>query len=279
MMKRIETDVFHFETPICKAFKEFNHLLQIDVDVLIRDLLGFKTYEDYKIHGSMNGIIKCHGLRKNHGLEDSNLKEETLKEKAILEGSWGHENRKGKNFCSWLKESFGNYHELDYELILKLEEYWWGKKEEEDLSKDAWSTYLPSDDNDAIQANQERKDERVVRRFGVTHSQEIHDDDAIQATQELFDDHKPIGDDDDIGDLDDYLIPHDEPYYVDEEEEDFKERRSKLLGIPYEKPPTFKSKKFEVIKYSFEPVEEYVSHVYQDIFRKKDEGWFVTKTT
>ncbi|GJV66861.1 hypothetical protein Tco_1482370 [Tanacetum coccineum] len=252
MMKRIETDVFHFETPICKAFKEFNHLLQIDVDVLIRDLLGFKTYEDYKIHGSMNGIIKCHGPRKNHGLEDSNLKEETLKEKAILEGSWGHENRKGKNFCSWLKESFGNYHELDYELILKLEEYWWGKKEEEDLSKDAWSTYLPRINND---------------------------DDAIQATQELFDDHKPIGDDDDIGDLDDYLIPHDEPYYVDEEEEDFKERGSKLLGIPYEKPPTFKFEKFEVIKYSFEPVEEYVSHVYQDIFRKKDEGWFVTKTT
>nr|GEV80647.1 hypothetical protein [Tanacetum cinerariifolium] len=28
--------------------KEFNHLLQIDVDMLTGDLLGFKTYEDYK---------------------------------------------------------------------------------------------------------------------------------------------------------------------------------------------------------------------------------------
>ncbi|GJV15967.1 hypothetical protein Tco_1361290 [Tanacetum coccineum] len=45
---RIETDIFLFETPLCKEFKEFNHLLQIDVNVLTRDLLGFKTYEDYK---------------------------------------------------------------------------------------------------------------------------------------------------------------------------------------------------------------------------------------
>ncbi|GJX16140.1 hypothetical protein Tco_0216972 [Tanacetum coccineum] len=96
------------------------------------------------------------------------LKNEALKEKSILEGSWGHENREGKNFCSWLKESF-----------------------------------------------------------------------------EWFDNHEPMeGDDDDIGDLEDYLIPQDASYYVDEEEERFKERKSKLLGIPYVKPLTFKFEKF-----------------------------------
>ncbi|GKF00646.1 hypothetical protein Tco_0027569 [Tanacetum coccineum] len=63
----IETDIFLFETPLCKEFKEFNHLLQIDVNVLTRDLPGFKTYDDLKIHGTMNGITKCHGLMKNHG--------------------------------------------------------------------------------------------------------------------------------------------------------------------------------------------------------------------
>ncbi|GJV64766.1 hypothetical protein Tco_1475594 [Tanacetum coccineum] len=62
-------------------------------------------------------------------------------------------------------------------------------------------------------------------------------------------------DDDDIGDLDDYLIPNNASYYVDEDEERFKERRSKLLGISYEKPPTIKSEKFDVIKYSFAPAE------------------------
>ncbi|GJT81514.1 ribonuclease H-like domain-containing protein [Tanacetum coccineum] len=77
------------------------------------------------------------------GLEDGDLKEEASKEKAILEGSWGQ-----------------------------------GKKEEEESREDAWSNYFLNDDNDAIQANQER-----------------------------FDDHEPMKDDDnDIGDLDDYLI-------------------------------------------------------------------------
>ncbi|GJT25292.1 hypothetical protein Tco_0895229 [Tanacetum coccineum] len=57
-----------------------------------------------------------------------------------------------------------------------------------------------------------------------------NDNDLSQTNQEWFDDHERIGDDDDdIGDLDDYLIPKDAPYYVDEEEEGFKERRSKLF--------------------------------------------------
>ncbi|GJV23244.1 hypothetical protein Tco_1375939 [Tanacetum coccineum] len=65
---RIETDIFLFESPLQKEFKEFNHLLQIDVDVLTGDLLGFKTYEDYKNTWIYkNGIMKCHGLMKNHG--------------------------------------------------------------------------------------------------------------------------------------------------------------------------------------------------------------------
>nr|GEV34673.1 reverse transcriptase domain-containing protein [Tanacetum cinerariifolium] len=66
----------------------------------------------------------------------------------------------------------------------------------------------------------------------------------IFSNQERLDNHELIedDDDDDIEDLDDYLIPQDASYYIDEEEERFKERKSKLLGIPYEKPPTFKSK-------------------------------------
>nr|GEV02642.1 VIER F-box protein 2 [Tanacetum cinerariifolium] len=42
---RIETNVFDFETPTCIAFKEFNYLLQIDLDVFTEDLEGFKTYD------------------------------------------------------------------------------------------------------------------------------------------------------------------------------------------------------------------------------------------
>ncbi|GKE51218.1 hypothetical protein Tco_1486374 [Tanacetum coccineum] len=45
---RIETNVFDFKTPLCRAFKEFNYLMHIDLDVLTKYIEGFKTYEEYK---------------------------------------------------------------------------------------------------------------------------------------------------------------------------------------------------------------------------------------
>ncbi|GJS51664.1 hypothetical protein Tco_0625026 [Tanacetum coccineum] len=56
---RIDIDIFHFETPLCKAFKEFNYLLKIDVDVLTNDIHGFMAYDEYKdewIYQWNNGI-------------------------------------------------------------------------------------------------------------------------------------------------------------------------------------------------------------------------------
>ncbi|GJW55343.1 hypothetical protein Tco_0099428 [Tanacetum coccineum] len=81
-----------------------------------------------------------------------------------------------------------------------------------------------------------------------------------QKEQGWFDEHELMGDDDnDIGYLEDYLIRKDPPYYVNEDEEKFKEQRCKLLGIPCVKLPTCKTKKFEVAKYLFGPAEEYVA--------------------
>ncbi|GJR15939.1 hypothetical protein Tco_0798591 [Tanacetum coccineum] len=45
---RINTSVFDFETPMCRAFKEFNYLLLIDPYVLTKNIERFKTYKDYK---------------------------------------------------------------------------------------------------------------------------------------------------------------------------------------------------------------------------------------
>nr|GEY31317.1 hypothetical protein [Tanacetum cinerariifolium] len=39
---RINTNIFDFETPMCKAFKEFNYLLQIDPTYLLRTLRDSK---------------------------------------------------------------------------------------------------------------------------------------------------------------------------------------------------------------------------------------------
>ncbi|GKA21440.1 hypothetical protein Tco_0701429, partial [Tanacetum coccineum] len=45
---KIGTDVFDYETPLCLAFNEFNYLFKVDPDLLTKDIMGFKTYEDYK---------------------------------------------------------------------------------------------------------------------------------------------------------------------------------------------------------------------------------------
>ncbi|GJU78417.1 hypothetical protein Tco_1275487 [Tanacetum coccineum] len=110
---RIDTNLFNFETPMCKAFKEFNYLLQIDPDLLTKDIKGFKTYEDYKndwiyewnkgmYHGWMDDGY-CNGGNSPgtyiignqlhyqdyewyEALEDSKLKDEALRNKAIMEG-------------------------------------------------------------------------------------------------------------------------------------------------------------------------------------------------
>nr|GEU57777.1 hypothetical protein [Tanacetum cinerariifolium] len=45
---KIETNLFDYETSLCEKFKEFNYLLKIDSDVLTNDIVGFKTYDEYK---------------------------------------------------------------------------------------------------------------------------------------------------------------------------------------------------------------------------------------
>ncbi|GKD69711.1 hypothetical protein Tco_1323801, partial [Tanacetum coccineum] len=45
---KIETIIFDYETPLCLAFHEFNYFLKVDLDLLTKDIMGFKTYEDYK---------------------------------------------------------------------------------------------------------------------------------------------------------------------------------------------------------------------------------------
>ncbi|GJW14578.1 hypothetical protein Tco_0018711 [Tanacetum coccineum] len=45
---RIKTNLFNYETLLCIAFKEFNHLLQIDPNMLTDDVFRIKNYEEYK---------------------------------------------------------------------------------------------------------------------------------------------------------------------------------------------------------------------------------------
>ncbi|GJR30900.1 hypothetical protein Tco_1107132 [Tanacetum coccineum] len=57
-------------------------------------------------------------------LADRKLKEETLMYKAKVKESWGNTTPGVMKFCAWLINSFGNFHELDYNVLVKLQECW-----------------------------------------------------------------------------------------------------------------------------------------------------------
>nr|GEW88028.1 hypothetical protein [Tanacetum cinerariifolium] len=58
-------------------------------------------------------------------LADERLKEETLMHKEKVEESWGYTTPYVMKFYAWLIDSFGNFHELDYNVLVKLQECWW----------------------------------------------------------------------------------------------------------------------------------------------------------
>ncbi|GJW71975.1 hypothetical protein Tco_0128892 [Tanacetum coccineum] len=110
---RIETNVFDFELPLCRAFKEFNYLLQINPDVLTNNIDEFKTYKDYKddwiyecnkdvpwVHErplTDDGARKEPALVEHYSLKDGKLKEEALKNKSIMEGIIEDEDNESSN--------------------------------------------------------------------------------------------------------------------------------------------------------------------------------------
>ncbi|GJT88925.1 hypothetical protein Tco_1070642 [Tanacetum coccineum] len=58
-------------------------------------------------------------------LADGKLKEETLKHKAKVEESWENATLGVMKFCAWLINCFENFHELDYNVLVKLQKCWW----------------------------------------------------------------------------------------------------------------------------------------------------------
>ncbi|GKA90918.1 hypothetical protein Tco_0812788, partial [Tanacetum coccineum] len=87
---RIDTNIFDFETPMCKDFNEFNYLLQIDPDLLTRDIMSWRR-DGYCNGGNLPGAyhignsLHYQDLEWYEALEDSELKDEALRNKAIME--------------------------------------------------------------------------------------------------------------------------------------------------------------------------------------------------
>ncbi|GJV68030.1 hypothetical protein Tco_1483539 [Tanacetum coccineum] len=82
---RIDTNIFDYETPLCSAFNEFNYLLKVDPDLLTKD-------DGYCNGGNIPGtyIIRNQLYYQDYewyeAMKDSELKDEALRNKAIMEG-------------------------------------------------------------------------------------------------------------------------------------------------------------------------------------------------
>ncbi|GKC25079.1 hypothetical protein Tco_1027229, partial [Tanacetum coccineum] len=148
---KIEGNLFDFKTPLCKAFSDFNYLLKIDKDLFTFDIQGIGTYEEDELNnpltrdleescsdidgfcngGELPGMVQVGNMTyfQDHKwydeLDNGILKEETLMHKAKVEESWGSATPGVMKFCAWLKNSFGNFHKLDYNVLVKLQECWW----------------------------------------------------------------------------------------------------------------------------------------------------------
>ncbi|GJR87007.1 reverse transcriptase domain-containing protein, partial [Tanacetum coccineum] len=146
---KIETDVFDYETPLYLAFNEFNYLFKVDLDLLTKDIMGFKTYEDYKndwiyewkenvpwngqpVVGERMVIVMEEILPRAYhignslhyqdlewyeALEDSKLKDEALRNKAIMEGLIRDEESSNDCWKRWKSHEiyYHNYDEGEYE--------------------------------------------------------------------------------------------------------------------------------------------------------------------
>ncbi|GJY62462.1 hypothetical protein Tco_0463119 [Tanacetum coccineum] len=108
---KIETDVFDYETPLYLAFNEFNYLLKIDLDLLTKDIMGFKTYEDYKD----DWIYEWNENLDRGWLFE--LKDEALRNKAIMEGLISDDESSNDCWKKWKSHKiyYHNYDEGEYE--------------------------------------------------------------------------------------------------------------------------------------------------------------------
>ncbi|GJZ84293.1 hypothetical protein Tco_0649632 [Tanacetum coccineum] len=97
---KIEGNLFDYETPLCKAFNDFNYLLKIDMDLFTFDIQGIKTYEEYELNNNITGDLEEPWLANG---ADEKLKAEALMHKAKVEESWGDATPRVMKFCAWLK--------------------------------------------------------------------------------------------------------------------------------------------------------------------------------
>ncbi|GKC24500.1 hypothetical protein Tco_1026650 [Tanacetum coccineum] len=214
---RIETGIFDFEIPLCTTFNEFNYLLKIDTDLFTHDIQEAKTYEEYK--NELNNDPEEPWLENevpyeliNHVCEPFHFKNGKTKWPTCSSSEDGFCN--GRELqrivrvsymtyfqdCEWyddlvdgklkeeaLKQKI-HLRKLDYELLVKLEEYWWKMNDHKCSPFTNWRNHIHDTyANTKIDANYnpyldvsrtfnnhaERNDEEAIREERSTYNTNV----------------------------------------------------------------------------------------------------------
>nr|GEX94587.1 hypothetical protein [Tanacetum cinerariifolium] len=83
---KIKGNLFDYETPLCKAFNDFNYLLKINKDLFTFDIQGIRTYEEYELNNLVTRDLE-------EPWSDNGVPyqlQEALMQKAKVEESWGN---------------------------------------------------------------------------------------------------------------------------------------------------------------------------------------------
>ncbi|GKE28564.1 hypothetical protein Tco_1443948 [Tanacetum coccineum] len=123
---------------MCEKFKEFNYLLKIDPNLLTKDIEGFKTYDEWY-----------------DALMDSELKDEALRNKSIMEGLIDEDDESSNND----KERCELFDDLELPVYktrrFEMIKYSFGDDEEYVAVKEDEYDDLMSTSKDACRAYQE----------------------------------------------------------------------------------------------------------------------------
>ncbi|GJS17109.1 hypothetical protein Tco_0411581 [Tanacetum coccineum] len=154
---KIKDNLFDFETPLCKAFNEFNYLLKINTDLFIFDIQGIKTYEEYELNNNMIGDLEepwsdngvpyqlCDHICEPYRFKNGKTKWPTCR--SDIDGFYNGEELLGMvrvgcmTYFQDHKCSFENFHELDYDVLVKLEKCWWKVNAHENASFARWENH------------------------------------------------------------------------------------------------------------------------------------------
>ncbi|GKA62921.1 hypothetical protein Tco_0762440 [Tanacetum coccineum] len=137
---KIEGNLFDYETPLCKAFNDFNYLLEIDTNLFTFDIQGIRTYEEYELNNTVTRDLKEPWLDNrvpyqlcDHICEPYSFKNGMTKWPTCSSNIDGFCNggelprmvRVGGMTYFQDHKCFENFHELDYNVLVKLQECWW----------------------------------------------------------------------------------------------------------------------------------------------------------